>query len=200
MSSPPHTPTKSQVKKTLAVEDQNITPKAQATQQPKEQSSLDAIVPPQVQPVATSKQEVQVPSSMPPPKKTPVSGTALDLRSQTQGQALRPNKFENEIEEEGKGEDEDEIDDTASDSDLAPFDMKDFQERYEEGLSKINEDEDNLIKEFDKLSEVPPSLSILIPSISVSYIWHIEVILILGASIRYERFGEGEKTVSSSRI
>ncbi len=118
---------------------------------------------------------------MPPLKEAPVISNDLNLRSQAQIQDLQLNDDEDEAEEEDEDEDEeeeededeeeddderegveeaegegdvDEIDDYSSDSDLPPLDLKEIEERYEKDLLKISEDEDNIIKEFDKLSEV----------------------------------------------
>jgi len=108
-------------------------------------------------------EEIQVPSSMPP--KTELPGTQAPKTEppptqpqkavpdpESQVPSHQPNGNEHEAAEEEVEHEEEEG--AISDSDLPEFDWLGFNTRFALALNKINQEEDDVILEFDNFTEV----------------------------------------------
>lgn len=149
MSTTPHSPPQTPLKPTMAVDQENLTTNIQPSDIP---MSNDPQRPPAETPSKTTKQsrsnsEVQVPSTLP--------HYAHGHEAVRQSEQIRsdPSDAQTEV-----TEDEPEVEMEGFESDhnaeLPEMDWSDFQNRYNEAIMKANDEEQELLVEFEKYAEV----------------------------------------------
>lgn len=114
---------------------------------------------PEMEAWKTAGNVVQVPSSAPLPESAQLESVApksvpVNKHAEVNGQAPRENVQPNETEE----DEEDEKDEEENgDSELGAFDWDEFESRYTVIIRKMDQDEDNVVREFDKFVDVSVS-------------------------------------------
>lgn len=142
-TSPPRTPSK----RNMAVEKPARTPLPNGTSSDKP----NGIVATALENIEKPGNHVQVPSSQPPVAEVTVVKDIQMQNGHQNGQANEDHAPSSTV---------------ASDQDpgeLPPFDWKDFRDRYDAELRKLNGDEEELVENFDKLAQVSSSV-VTVPS------------------------------------
>lgn len=114
---------------------------------------------PEMEAWKTAGKAVQVPSSAPPPESAQPEFVApksvpVNEPAEANGQAPRENAQPSETEE---GEEDKEDEEESGNSELGAFDWDEFEYRYTVVMGEMDQDEDNVVKEFDKFVDVSVS-------------------------------------------
>jgi len=128
----------------MAVNKENLSPRTPLPDGPSKVASekIAAPTPPVFKQSQNPGEEIQVPSTAPPPTEDAPINKPEEVHAQD------PAEDENL-------DDEDE----ASDTELPLFDWIDLRKRYTKAFQEINENEDRLLEEFDEFSDVLIHLS-----------------------------------------
>ncbi|KAE8451067.1 hypothetical protein EG329_004739 [Mollisiaceae sp. DMI_Dod_QoI] len=94
---------------------------------------------------------VQVPSTSPPPANDQLAEIKIK-ESQSQVQVQNEHPQNGQFQTNGRHEEPENANEVDV-SDLRPFDWDDFRRRYKADINKINEDEESLYDDFDKLAQ-----------------------------------------------